>query len=49
MSMMNGKEYRESLRKLKSEVYFLGEKIENVVEHPAFVPHINAAALSLKN
>ena len=46
MSMMNSKEYRESLRKLKPEVYFLGEKIKNVVEHPAFVPHINAAALT---
>jgi 4-hydroxybutyryl-CoA dehydratase/vinylacetyl-CoA-Delta-isomerase len=46
MSMMTGKEYRESLRRLKPETYYLGEKIESVVDHPAFVPHVNAAALT---
>ncbi|MBM4446498.1 MAG: 4-hydroxybutyryl-CoA dehydratase [Chloroflexi bacterium] len=46
MSMMTGKEYRESLRKLKPEIYYLGEKIESVADHPAFVPHVNAAALT---
>jgi 4-hydroxybutyryl-CoA dehydratase/vinylacetyl-CoA-Delta-isomerase len=46
MSMMTGNEYRESLRRLKPEIYYLGEKIESVVDHPAFVPHVNAAALT---
>src|SRR4030042_1753986 len=46
MTMMTGKEYRESLRKLKPEIYYLGERIESVVDHPAFVPHVNAAALT---
>jgi 4-hydroxybutyryl-CoA dehydratase/vinylacetyl-CoA-Delta-isomerase len=46
MSMITGKQYRESLSKLKPEIYYLGEKIDSVVTHPAFVPHVNAAALT---
>ena len=46
MSMMTGNEYRESLRRLKPEIYYLGEKIESVADHPTFVPHVNAAALT---
>jgi len=44
--MMNGNEYRESLRKLKREVYAFGEKIDNVVDHPLTRPHVNAAAMT---
>lgn len=46
MTMMTGQQYRESLRKLKPEIYYLGEKIESVADHPAFLPHVNAAALT---
>ncbi len=46
MSMMTGKQYRESLRQLKPEIYYMGEKIESLVDHPGFVPHVNAAALT---
>ena len=46
MGMMTEKQYRESLRQLKPEIYYMGEKIENVVDHPAFAPHVNAAALT---
>jgi len=46
MSMMTGEQYRESLRRLKPEIYYMGEKIESVADHPAFVPHVNAAALT---
>jgi 4-hydroxybutyryl-CoA dehydratase/vinylacetyl-CoA-Delta-isomerase len=46
MTMMTGKQYRESLRLLKPEVYYLGEKIESVADHPSFLPHVNAAALT---
>jgi 4-hydroxybutyryl-CoA dehydratase/vinylacetyl-CoA-Delta-isomerase len=46
MTMMTGQQYRESLRRLKPEIYYLGEKIESVVDHPAFSPHVNAAALT---
>jgi 4-hydroxybutyryl-CoA dehydratase/vinylacetyl-CoA-Delta-isomerase len=46
MTMMTGQQYRESLRRLKPEVYYMGEKIESVADHPAFLPHVNAAALT---
>jgi 4-hydroxybutyryl-CoA dehydratase/vinylacetyl-CoA-Delta-isomerase len=44
--MMTGNEYRQSLRKLKREVYAFGEKIEDVVDHPLTRPHVNAAAMT---
>jgi 4-hydroxybutyryl-CoA dehydratase/vinylacetyl-CoA-Delta-isomerase len=44
--MMTGDEYRESLRKLRRDVYAFGEKIEDVVDHPLTRPHVNAAAMT---
>jgi 4-hydroxybutyryl-CoA dehydratase/vinylacetyl-CoA-Delta-isomerase len=44
--MMTADEYRESLRRLKHEVYAFGEKIEDVVAHPLTKPHVNAAAMT---
>lgn len=44
--MMTADQYLESLRLQKKEVYFMGERIENVVDHPAIRPHINAAAVT---
>ncbi|MFQ5861320.1 MAG: 4-hydroxyphenylacetate 3-hydroxylase N-terminal domain-containing protein, partial [Dehalococcoidia bacterium] len=44
--MMTGAEYKESLRRLKRRVYALGERIEDVVEHPLTRPHVNAAAMT---
>lgn len=46
MALKDGKAYRESLRALKLNVYSFGEKIENVVDHPLFQPHINSAGLT---
>ena len=46
MGMMRGDEYRESLEKIKPLVHYMGEKIESVVDHPAFTPHVNSAALT---
>jgi 4-hydroxybutyryl-CoA dehydratase/vinylacetyl-CoA-Delta-isomerase len=46
MAIKTGAEYIESLKKLKPEVYFQGEKIESVVGHPLIQPHINSAALT---
>ena len=42
--MMNAQEYRESLKQLKPKVYFMGQQIDDVVEHPATAPHVNCAA-----
>lgn len=44
--MKTGKEYVESLRKLKLNVYLFGEKIESPVDHPIIIPSMNAVALT---
>ena len=44
--MMDGKQYIESIRKLEHEVYFMGEKILRVADHPMFQPHIHTAAMT---
>lgn len=46
MAIRTREEYIESLRKLKPRVYARGEKIENIVDHPAFQGGINAVAAS---
>lgn len=42
--MMTKAEYIESLRKLNLKVYFMGELIENPVDHPMIRPSMNAVA-----
>jgi len=37
-------DYLESLRRLGHVVYYKGERVRDVPSHPAFLPHINAAA-----
>jgi 4-hydroxybutyryl-CoA dehydratase/vinylacetyl-CoA-Delta-isomerase len=44
--LMNGYEFRESLRKHKPVVFVDGRRIENVVDEPALQPGINAIALT---
>ncbi len=44
--MMTAKEYIESLRKLETTVYAFGEKVEDVVSHPATAPHVSCAAMT---
>jgi len=46
MALMNGKEYIESLKKMKPVVYLFGEKIENPSEHPVIIPSRNAVAMT---
>jgi len=46
MAIKSGKEYIESLRKLKPRVYAFGERVESVVDEPLFQPHLNAAAMT---
>ena len=45
-TMMNAKQYEESLRKLNLNVYMFGERIDNVVDHPIIRPSMNAVALT---
>ena len=44
--MMNGQQYKESLRKIKPTIYYMGEKIDCVVDHPMIKPHVNSAAMT---
>lgn len=44
--MMNGAEYRQSLKDVNINLYYQGEKIEDVVSHPMTAPHVNAAAMT---
>jgi 4-hydroxybutyryl-CoA dehydratase/vinylacetyl-CoA-Delta-isomerase len=37
-------DYISSLKKLNPVVYYRGKRVEDVTAHPAFIPHINAAA-----
>lgn len=46
MTLMTGKEYIESLRKLDIKVYMFGEKVENPVDHPIIRPSINSVAMT---
>ena len=42
--MMTARQYEESLRKLKLEVYMFGRRIANVVDDPILRPSMNAVA-----
>jgi 4-hydroxybutyryl-CoA dehydratase/vinylacetyl-CoA-Delta-isomerase len=42
--MKTAREYIESLRDLKLEVYVLGERVKNPIEHPILRPSLNALA-----
>jgi len=46
MNIKNGAEYIESLRKLKTKIYFKGKKIKDITRHPATAPHVRAAAMT---
>jgi 4-hydroxybutyryl-CoA dehydratase/vinylacetyl-CoA-Delta-isomerase len=44
--MMNGKQYLESLRKMRTEAYVFGERIDSVADHPFTWEHANAVAMT---
>jgi 4-hydroxybutyryl-CoA dehydratase/vinylacetyl-CoA-Delta-isomerase len=44
MALMNGDQYRESLRKLRPNMYKWGELIEDVTTHPATRLHVQSVA-----
>lgn len=46
MTLMTGKEYIESLRKLDIKVYMFGEKVENPIDHPMIRPSTNSVAMT---
>jgi len=44
MAIKKGSEYIESIRKRKIDIFFFGEKIENIIEHPNTRPVIYSVA-----
>lgn len=44
--MMNGQQYKDSLKKLHPIIYCNGRRIENVVDDPMTAPHVNSAAMT---
>jgi 4-hydroxybutyryl-CoA dehydratase/vinylacetyl-CoA-Delta-isomerase len=46
--MKTAKQYIDSLRQLKLNLYLLGEKVDNWVDHPIIRPSINAVAMTYK-
>lgn len=46
MGLMTKEQYIDSLRELKLNVYLLGEKIENPIDHPVIRPSLNSVAMT---
>ncbi|HDS05607.1 MAG TPA: 4-hydroxybutyryl-CoA dehydratase, partial [Deltaproteobacteria bacterium] len=46
MALMTGKQYEESLRKMKFKVYLMGEKVGNPVDHPIIRPSMNSVKMT---
>ncbi len=44
--MMTSKEYMDSLRRMKTRVFGYGERIADIVSHPATAPHVRCAAMT---
>ena len=44
--MMTREQYIESLRKMKMNVWYMGEKIDNPVDHPMIRPSLNSVAMT---
>ena len=46
MAVKTGKQYTDSLRKIKRNSYILGQKVDDIVDHPMNRPAVNAIAES---
>jgi len=46
--LMTAEDYLDSLRQCRLNIYLLGEKVENWVDHPIIRPSINAMAMTYK-
>lgn len=46
MALKTGEEYVESLRKLKLNIYMLGEKVDNPVDDPILRPSLNSVKMT---
>jgi len=46
--MKTPEQYIESLRKLNLEVYLLGERVKNPVDHPIIRPSLNSVTMTFQ-
>ncbi len=46
MKIKTSSDYFESLKKIKPVIYYKGQRITDVVNHPATAPHVRAAAMT---
>ena len=46
MKIASGSQYMDSLRSIMPVIYYRGERIQDVVSHPATSPHVRAAAMT---
>ncbi|HVO65166.1 MAG TPA: 4-hydroxyphenylacetate 3-hydroxylase N-terminal domain-containing protein [Syntrophales bacterium] len=46
--MRSEQEYKDSIRAMRPVVYAFGEKVDQVCDHPVFVPTLNAIGLTFK-
>lgn len=46
MALMTGSEYVESLRSMNKRAFILGERVQNLVDHPLVRPSLNACAMT---
>lgn len=46
MGLMTGEQYLDSLRKMKLNVYVLGEKVDSVVDNPILRPSVNSVKMT---
>jgi len=46
MKLKNGAEYMDSLKQISPVIYYKGQRVEDVVRHPATAPHVRAAAMT---
>jgi len=46
MALMTRDDYLDSLRRMKKQVFILGQKVENPVDHPMVRPSLNACAMT---
>lgn len=46
MALKTKQEYLESLRQLKRNIYLMGQKVEDIVDHPIIRPSINSVAMT---
>ncbi len=48
MALKTPQEYLESLSQLKRNIYVMGEKVDNIIDHPIIRPSINSVAMTYK-